>query len=104
MRRKKSPAAGEATGSTSTPSEAKALVLDMAPLALTCALYRDQVLVDPTAEEEVLAESLVTVTLDQGGRLHGRENNDLSDIYLDVIWLQIYTAVHALAYCDIACT
>ena len=76
----KSPTTGEATGFSSpgpsTPSEGKSLFLEMAPLALTCALYRDQVLVDPTAEEEVLAESLLTVTLDQGGRLHG-ENNEV---------------------------
>ncbi|KAG2501159.1 hypothetical protein HYH03_000974 [Edaphochlamys debaryana] len=45
--------------------------LGRCPLALTCCLYKQHVLVDPTADEERLAECAVTVVVDQGGRLQG---------------------------------
>ncbi|GLC34487.1 hypothetical protein PLESTB_001255900 [Pleodorina starrii] len=41
------------------------------PLGLTCCLYRDHILVDPTADEERLAECAVSVVLDQHGRMQG---------------------------------
>ncbi|GFR40110.1 hypothetical protein Agub_g664, partial [Astrephomene gubernaculifera] len=41
------------------------------PLGVTCCLYRQHLLVDPTADEERLAECAVTVVLDQAGRLQG---------------------------------
>ncbi|EFJ52499.1 hypothetical protein VOLCADRAFT_86657 [Volvox carteri f. nagariensis] len=41
------------------------------PLGLTCCLYRNYILVDPTAEEERLAACSVSVVLDQHGRLQG---------------------------------
>ena len=47
------------------------VILERIPLSTTCVLYRDHVLVDPTAEEEALAGSVVTVVMDQGGELHG---------------------------------
>ncbi|PNH02688.1 Exosome complex component RRP43 [Tetrabaena socialis] len=48
-----------------------AVTLDRAPLSLTCSLYGSHVLVDPTADEERLAECSVTVVLDQHGGLQG---------------------------------
>jgi len=39
------------------------------PLSLTIALHSGKLLVDPSAEEESLAESLVTVVVDEDGRL-----------------------------------
>ena len=75
MRRRRLPATGEPTGPSPSESDSSsdgvALIIDTVPLALTCALYRGHVLVDPTAEEEALAESLVTVVVDKGGKLHG---------------------------------
>ena len=47
------------------------VILERVPLSTTCVLYRDHVLVDPTAEEEALSGSAVTVVMDQGGELHG---------------------------------
>lgn len=48
-----------------------AVGLDRCMLGLTCSLYRDWLLVDPTADEERLAECAVTVVLDQHGQLQG---------------------------------
>ena len=39
--------------------------------ALTCGLHEGRVIVDPTAEEEALLDSLITVTLDGNGTLLG---------------------------------
>jgi exosome complex RNA-binding protein Rrp42 (RNase PH superfamily) len=42
-----------------------------APVAVTTALYRKQLIVDPNAEEEGLADATVTVVMDRSGRLVG---------------------------------
>ena len=55
--------------------EGRLVTLERIPLATTCALYRDHVLVDPTAEEEALAGAAVSVVLDQGSEMHGRERD-----------------------------
>ena len=47
------------------------LSLGPIPAALTCALYRRHLLVDPTAEEEELSASRVTVVMDPQQRLVG---------------------------------
>lgn len=47
------------------------LQLPVLPLAVTCAMYKEHLLVDPTAEEEAVAGSCVTVVLDASGVLHG---------------------------------
>ncbi|KAG2432872.1 hypothetical protein HXX76_008604 [Chlamydomonas incerta] len=48
-----------------------AVGLGRLPLALTCCLYGKHVLVDPTADEERLAECGVTVVVDSAGQLQG---------------------------------
>ncbi|KAF5177164.1 Exosome complex component rrp42 [Thalictrum thalictroides] len=45
------------------------LTLSSAPFALTCILHKKYILADPTAEEESIMETLVTVVLDATGRL-----------------------------------
>ncbi|KAL6007249.1 hypothetical protein ACLOJK_032745 [Asimina triloba] len=45
------------------------LTLGCIPFALTCILHKKYTLVDPTAEEESIMESVVTVVLDSSGRL-----------------------------------
>ncbi|KAG1669192.1 hypothetical protein FOA52_001443 [Chlamydomonas sp. UWO 241] len=62
--------AGEAAPST----PARVLSLRHTPLALTCTLYKEHVIVDPTADEEGLAGALVTVVIDGEGTLHGAAN------------------------------
>ncbi|XP_058105339.1 uncharacterized protein LOC131248864 [Magnolia sinica] len=49
--------------------ERRKLTLSSIPFALTCILHKKYILVDPTAEEESIMESLVTVVLDLSGRL-----------------------------------
>lgn len=49
-----------------------AVAMSCLPLSLTCCLYQQYVLVDPTADEERLAECSVSVVADQAGRLQGR--------------------------------
>ncbi|PIA45324.1 hypothetical protein AQUCO_01700692v1 [Aquilegia coerulea] len=45
------------------------LTLSSTPFALTCILHKKYILADPTAEEESIMETLVTVVLDVTGRL-----------------------------------
>ncbi|KQJ88621.1 exosome complex component RRP43 [Brachypodium distachyon] len=49
--------------------EKRKLTLKDIPFALTCALHKDNVLADPTAEEESIIETFVTVALDSSDRL-----------------------------------
>lgn len=41
------------------------------PFALTCGMYDDKLMVDPTAEEEALMSSAVTVAVDVSGEVIG---------------------------------
>lgn len=50
---------------------AQRLALPCQPLAISMALYKDKLLVDPTVEEESIASSSVTVVVDEHSRLHG---------------------------------
>ncbi|GIL45664.1 hypothetical protein Vafri_2868 [Volvox africanus] len=63
--------AGDAGGEGVVESSPIAIGLGRCPLGLTCCLYRGHLLVDPTADEERLAECCVSVVLDQHGRLQG---------------------------------
>ncbi|KAF5827076.1 ribosomal protein S5 domain 2-type protein [Dunaliella salina] len=47
------------------------LQLPLQPLAVTCCMYKEHLLVDPTAEEEAVAGSTVSVVLDASAALHG---------------------------------
>lgn len=49
--------------------EKRKLTLGDIPFPLTCALHKDSILADPTAEEESIIETSVTVVLDSSGRL-----------------------------------
>ena len=42
------------------------------PLALTCGLYNGKLIADPTAEEEELMQTLLTVTLTASARVVGK--------------------------------
>ncbi|KAJ8751993.1 hypothetical protein K2173_001019 [Erythroxylum novogranatense] len=45
------------------------LTLNSIPFSLTCILHKNYILADPTAEEESIMETLVTVVLDSSARL-----------------------------------
>lgn len=45
------------------------LTLSSIPYSLTCILHKKYILADPTAEEESIMETLVTVVLDSSGQL-----------------------------------
>ncbi|XP_034223519.1 exosome complex component RRP43 isoform X2 [Prunus dulcis] len=45
------------------------LTLSSIPFSLTCLLHKNYILADPTAEEESVMETLVTVVLDSSGQL-----------------------------------
>ncbi|XP_004304353.1 PREDICTED: exosome complex component RRP43 [Fragaria vesca subsp. vesca] len=49
--------------------EKRKLTLCSIPFSLTCILYKNFILADPTAEEESIMETLVTVVLDSSGQL-----------------------------------
>lgn len=49
--------------------EKRKLTLTNLPFSLTCVLYKKFILADPTAEEESIMESIVTVVLDSSGLL-----------------------------------
>lgn len=49
--------------------EKRKLTLCSIPFSLTCILYKNYILADPTAEEESIMETLVTVVLDSSGQL-----------------------------------
>ena len=42
------------------------------PVSLTCGLYREALIADPTAEEEALMAATVCASVDGSGRLIGR--------------------------------
>ncbi|XP_024443010.2 uncharacterized protein LOC7484014 isoform X2 [Populus trichocarpa] len=49
--------------------EKRKLTLSSIPFSLTCILHKNYILADPTAEEESIMETLVTVVLDSSARL-----------------------------------
>ncbi|CAK7342576.1 unnamed protein product [Dovyalis caffra] len=49
--------------------EKRKLTLSSIPFSLTCILHKNYILADPTAEEESIMETLVTVGLDSSSRL-----------------------------------
>ncbi|KAL3533776.1 hypothetical protein ACH5RR_007297 [Cinchona calisaya] len=49
--------------------EKRKLKLDSLPFSLTCILHKNYILADPTAEEESIMETLVTVVLDSSSQL-----------------------------------
>ena len=49
--------------------EKRKLTLRSMPFSLTCILHKNYILVDPTAEEESIMETLVTIVLDTSGQL-----------------------------------
>lgn len=49
--------------------EKKKLTLRSTPLSLTCILHKNYILADPTAEEESIMETHVTIVLDTSGQL-----------------------------------
>lgn len=58
-------------GEVGSVVETRRLRLKRVPLSLTCGLRGGQLISDPTAEEEQLMESLITVALDEQGELAG---------------------------------
>lgn len=49
--------------------EKRKLTLKSIPLSLTCILHKNYILADPTAEEESIIETHVTIVLDTSGQL-----------------------------------
>lgn len=49
--------------------EKRKLKLNSLPFSLTCLLHKNYILADPTAEEESVMETIVTVVLDSSGQL-----------------------------------
>lgn len=49
--------------------EKRKLTLSSIPFSLTCILYKNYILADPTAEEESIMETLITVVLNSSGQL-----------------------------------
>lgn len=49
----------------------KQFVVSNIPVSLSCILYKDYLLADPTLDEESIAQTVVTVVLDQHGVCHG---------------------------------
>lgn len=49
--------------------ERKKLTLSSIPFSLTCILHKNYILADPTAEEESIMDTLVTVVLDSSSQL-----------------------------------
>lgn len=49
--------------------EKRKLKLNTIPFSLTCILHKNYILADPTAEEESIMETLVTVVLDSSSQL-----------------------------------
>eukprot|EP00249_Psilotum_nudum_P014484 c24848_g1_i2 orf=38-1024(+) len=54
---------------SSNGAQRRQLKLRKMPVALTCALYKRYLLVDPTAEEELVLRTIITVILDSSGHL-----------------------------------
>ena len=53
----------------SVNKERRKLTLRSIPFSLTCILHKNYILADPTAEEESIMETLVTVVLDSASQL-----------------------------------
>jgi exosome complex component RRP43 len=53
----------------SVNKEKRKLTLRSIPFSLTCILHKNYILADPTAEEESIMETLVTVVLDSASQL-----------------------------------
>ncbi|EFN59910.1 hypothetical protein CHLNCDRAFT_132943 [Chlorella variabilis] len=71
--RQQGAADGAATALQQQPQghQRRPLLLACHPVSLTCGLYRDRLLVDPTAEEEPLLEAAMTTTVDESGDILG---------------------------------
>jgi exosome complex component RRP43 len=64
-------AADVAQGEVASAASPRKLQLPCLPLALTCCLHKQYLLVDPTHEEEGVATATVTTIVDESGNLHG---------------------------------
>jgi exosome complex component RRP43 len=62
---------GANVASVEKGEESSMIEVAAAPVAVTTALYRKQLIVDPNAEEEGLADATVTAVMDRSGRLVG---------------------------------
>jgi len=108
-------AAGEAVGGGTiralTNEEAAAagvppvrLLLPLLPLAVTCCMYKEHLLVDPTSEEEGVSGSTVTVVLDASATLHGASlQTCLSAGSVHSRWcfyIQPYQSYSSICYCQ----
>ena len=62
---------GAKLASVEKGEESSMIEVAAAPVAVTTALYRKQLIVDPNAEEEGLADATVTAVMDRSGRLVG---------------------------------
>ncbi|XP_061364435.1 uncharacterized protein LOC133307890 [Gastrolobium bilobum] len=60
---------GQKQAQESVNKEKRKLTLRSIPLSLTCVLHKNYILADPTAEEESIMETLVTIVLDTSGQL-----------------------------------
>ncbi|XP_062166211.1 uncharacterized protein LOC133872647 [Alnus glutinosa] len=60
---------GRKTEKEPVNKEKRKLTLKSIPFSLTCILHKNYILADPTAEEESIMETLVTVVLDSSSRL-----------------------------------
>jgi exosome complex component RRP43 len=63
---------GEQEGKTKfelVNKEKRKLSLGNTPFPLTCVIHKEHILVDPTAEEETVMETSITVVLDTSGNL-----------------------------------
>lgn len=50
------------------------------PLATTCGLYKDKLITDPSAEEERLMDTLLTIALDGSGRMIGEGSHSKAEL------------------------
>lgn len=65
------PAAAAAAAADGQQQGPRRLALGPLPVSLTCGLYGDRIVVDPTAEEEALVDALVVTTVDASGDILG---------------------------------
>ena len=60
---------GEKFAQEAVNKEKRKLTVRSIPFSLTCILYKNYILADPTVEEESIMETQVTIVLDASGQL-----------------------------------
>jgi exosome complex component RRP42 len=80
-------------GVVSQTNKTKKLELKSKPIAVTFVIIGDNLIIDPTEDEEEVMDARLTVTIDENGNVTTLQKSGSTGISLETIQLAINTAV-----------